>query len=221
MLWKAARAMSEEEFDKVLQEIGEIDQRAPKWLLDHADPVHWAEFLFQGKRYGHLTSNIAESLNSWLLDAREKPILALFDQVRHQLMKWFDLRRKLETRTTGILVSKVAIHIRWAMAKAYRYRCIASTETQFEVRSPITGGEYRVNIDTKTCSCKSWQMTGIQCSHALSVILSLEKDPQEYTEQFYTLEFYRNTYANIPSFNVCRYYSGGSLSSTSRQQRSR
>ena len=90
------------------------------------------------------------------------------------------------------------------MVRARRYRCIASTETQFEVRSTITGGEYRVNIDTKTCSCKSWQMTGIPCSHAFFVILSLEKDPQEYTEQFYTLEFYRNTYVN-PIFHPLTY----------------
>ena len=107
------------------------------------------------------------------------------------------MRRKLETATPGILVSKAATQIKGlAMARARRYRCIASTETQFEVRSTITGGEYRVNIDVKTCSCKSWQGTGIPCSHALGVILGLEKDPQEYAEEFYTLEFYRNTYIN-------------------------
>ena len=76
------------------------------------------------------------------------------------------------------------------MAKAHRYRCIVSMETQFEVLSTVTGGEYRVNIDAKTCSCKSWQGTGIPCSHALSIILSLRNDPQEYAEKFYTLEFY-------------------------------
>ena len=68
--------------------------------------------------------------------------------------------------------------------------------TQFEVLSTIAGGEYHVNIDTKTCSCKSWQGIGIPYSYALFSILSFWNDPQEYAEKFYTLKFYRNTYIN-------------------------
>ena len=36
-------------------------------------------------------------------------------------------------------------------------------------------------------------MTGIPCSHVLSIILSLRNDPQGYAEKFYTLKFYQNT----------------------------
>jgi hypothetical protein len=46
-----------------------IDPKSVPWLLKHADPKHWAELSFDGERYGHLTSNIAESLNTWLLKA--------------------------------------------------------------------------------------------------------------------------------------------------------
>ena len=161
ILWKAARAISEAEFDKALQEMGEINHKASKWLLDNADHIHWAEFLFEGKHYGYLTSNIAESLNSWLLEAHEKPILELFEQVRHQLMNWFDMRWKLETATLGILVFKVVTQIKGlAIARAYCYRC-------------------RIH--------KNWQLNRILCSYVLSVILGVHKDPQEYAEEFYTL----------------------------------
>ena len=108
MLWKAGRANSESEFDYVLQEMAQINDRAPTWLLNHADPIHWAEFLFIGQRFGHLTSNIAELLNAWPLEPCEMSILMLFEDYRHKLMDWFDVRRKLEVTTPGILVSKVA-----------------------------------------------------------------------------------------------------------------
>ena len=88
--------------------MAQINDRAPTWLLNYADPIHWAKFLFVEQRFGHLTSNIAESLNAWLLEAREKSILGLFEDYRHKLMDWFDVRRKLEVTTPGILVSKVA-----------------------------------------------------------------------------------------------------------------
>ena len=86
-----------------------INSRCVKWLTDHAAPVHWAEIYFQGHRYGHLTSNIAESLNAWLKEAREMPILALLEKIRHQLMDWMHARRALEITTTGLLVSPVTI----------------------------------------------------------------------------------------------------------------
>ena len=64
-----------------------INASAIDWLFSHAKPEHWAEIYFQGRRYGHLTSNIAESLNSWLLEARNMPILAMLERIQHQLMK--------------------------------------------------------------------------------------------------------------------------------------
>ena len=47
---------------------------------------NWCEYYFTGNRYGHITSNIAESINAWLLDAHKNPILAMLEQIHHQLM---------------------------------------------------------------------------------------------------------------------------------------
>jgi len=51
-------------------------------LQMNASPEHWAELFFEGPRYGHLTSNISESLNSWLLPARELPVLPILELIR-------------------------------------------------------------------------------------------------------------------------------------------
>ena len=59
-------------------------------------------------RYGHFTSNIAESINSWLLEAREMQILAMLEQIRHQLMEWFVQRRRIDQHMEGLLVSSAA-----------------------------------------------------------------------------------------------------------------
>ena len=37
--------------------------------------------------------NIAESLNAAILEAREKPILAMFEHMRHHAMGWFTEHR--------------------------------------------------------------------------------------------------------------------------------
>jgi len=136
-LWKAASATTQPVFDKALEDMAKIDPKSVPWLLSHAKPEHWVELYFSGRRYGHLTSNIAESLNSWILEARKKPILAMFESIRHQLMVWFDARRTLEDKTTGLLVAKAAEHLLIVTNnRARRYRSEASIPgVLFEVKS--------------------------------------------------------------------------------------
>jgi MULE transposase domain/MuDR family transposase/SWIM zinc finger len=204
LLWKAAYAKTEVEFKEILLNMSKIDELAVPWLLQNAKPEHWAEVYFQGKRYGHLTSNIAESLNSWILQAREQPIVAMFETIRHQLMDWFNARRLIDAETHGLVVTKVAQSIQTLInTRARRYRYLASTEAIYEVRSKETLNEYLVNLDTQTCSCREWQSNGYPCAHGLAVILGNNKDPQTYVKQFYTLDAYKNTYAT-PIFHPFR-----------------
>jgi Transposase, Mutator family len=105
-LWKAASATAQPVFDKALEGMASINPKSVPWLLSHAKPQHWAELCIPGCRYDHLTSNIAESLNSWIVEARKKPILAIFQSICHQLTVWFDVSRTLEDETIGLLVAK-------------------------------------------------------------------------------------------------------------------
>jgi len=155
LLWKAARALTKEEFDETLDNMKQINPRTVPWLYANAHPVHWAELYFRGRRYGHLTSNIAESLNAKLLPAREMPILALLESIHSTLMDWFSQKRQLEVNTPGIIVRKVAIQIQDVknhQARRYRFKqCIGM---QYEVKSNQTLCDYLVNIEQQTCSCR-------------------------------------------------------------------
>jgi hypothetical protein len=64
LLWKAARALTENEFKEALDNMSKIDEASVSWLLENANPECWTEVYFKSKRYEHLTSNIAESFNS-------------------------------------------------------------------------------------------------------------------------------------------------------------
>ena len=195
-LWQAAEAKSKEDFNAALDNMTKINVRAVPWLLKHAKPEHWADLYFSGKRYGHYTSNIAESLNSWILEAREMPILAMFESIRHKMMDWFAERRQQENHTHGLIISKVAREIQRLIAeRARRYRYIQATDELYEVKSKETLHEYIVNLALRACSCREWQSNGYPCGHALAVILSRNEDPQTYTQQFFTLEEYRQTYS--------------------------
>src|SRR5437773_3801045 len=107
LLWQAARATTEDVYLDNIKKMRDINEKAVDWLLKEAKPEFCVECYFEGNRYGHLTSNIAESFNSKILTAHEQPILAMLEPIRQQLMDWFTARRLLEAKTPGILVSTV------------------------------------------------------------------------------------------------------------------
>jgi MULE transposase domain/MuDR family transposase/SWIM zinc finger len=205
-LYDTARAVTEHEYNVAIQRMRDVDADAVEWLESHAPKEHWCEYYFVGNRYGHITSNIAESINAWLLDAREMPILAMLEQIRHQLMDWFATRHLCDMNVEGILVSSVAVQIKNTLTtRARRYRVISANDVVFEVFLTETMSSYCVRLDACTCECAEWQMSGIPCGHVLAVSLELGTDPQMYAKPFYGLAAYRQTYANAifpPNVNV-------------------
>ena len=85
LVWKAACAITIDDFNQQIQVMKDINPRCVDWLLSTANPKYWAEVYFPRWRYGHLTSNIADSLNSWLLEAHERPVFSMFEKIHHQM----------------------------------------------------------------------------------------------------------------------------------------
>jgi len=164
----------QEVFDTAVNDMQGMNNRAWQWLQENAPPEHWAELFFEGRRYGHLTSNISESLNAWLLRARELPVLPMLELIRQKLMEWFAERRRLEATTRGFLVSKRAKEIQQIVNKrARRYRCLESTDTVYEVQSKETRQNYCVDLIGRSCTCRDRRATGLPCGHACAVVLTV------------------------------------------------
>lgn len=195
LLWKAAKATSKEEYDEAMANMDGINPNAPIWLQENAPPQHWAEIYFKGKRYGHYTSNIAESLNSWVLKERELPIMPMMEAIRYKMMQLFEERRHSE-KDTDLIVSKVAKSIQLAKVNLARQcRYMASSETLYEVLSTCTNTQYIVDFEKWTCSCRKWQGLGYPCHHAIAVMIGRHWDPEQYVHQFFTVAAFRATYS--------------------------
>jgi hypothetical protein len=132
LLWRAAYAQTETEFEQVIFEIESISVEAAQWVL-RCSPSLWASFCFEGKRYGHLTSNIVESFNSWTLEARGLPILNLREKIRQQLMVWFTERRRRGSQMQTILTPSVDSKVTVAFNKARRHQVLRANDVEFEV----------------------------------------------------------------------------------------
>lgn len=69
------------------------------------------------------------------------------------------------------------------------------SQTGFEVTQYGVG--HAVDLEKRTCSCRSWDMTGIPCAHAMSAILYMNQTPEEYLANWYKAPMYTATYSTL------------------------
>ncbi|KAK8628769.1 hypothetical protein V6N13_009352 [Hibiscus sabdariffa] len=57
--------------------------------------------------------------------------------------------------------------------------------------------QYGVNLEAHTCSCRKWDLTGIQCPHAILVILMREKRLKYYVDECYKTKTQQAIYSHM------------------------
>ena len=62
------------------------------------------------------------------------------------------------------------------------------------------GSQYErhvVDLFKKTCSCRSWDLNGIPCKHAITAIYTNIETPEDYTHLCYFKETYMEIYKEV------------------------
>lgn len=192
LLWEAAYALTVIEFEAKILEIEEISQEAAYWIR-RIPPRLWATAYFEGTRFGHLTANIVESLNTWILEASGLPIIQMMECIRRQLMTWFNERRETSMQWTSILVPSAERRVAEALDRARTFQVLRANEAEFEVISHE--GTNIVDIRNRCCLCRGWQLYGLPCAHAVAALLSCRQNVHRFTESCFTVATYRKTYS--------------------------
>ncbi|XP_076914908.1 uncharacterized protein LOC143574074 [Bidens hawaiensis] len=192
LLWDAANALTVMEFESKILEIEEISQEAAYWIR-RVPARLWATAYFEGTRFGHLTANIVESLNAWILEASGLPIIQMMECIRRQLMTWFNERRETSMQWTSILVPSAERRVSEAIDRARTYQVLRANEAEFEVISHE--GTNIVDIRNRCCLCRGWQLYGLPCAHAVAALLSCRQNVHRFTESSFTVATYRKAYS--------------------------
>ena len=85
-LWRCAGATIIMEFERRMQEMKDLDVKAWEYLVD-INPAQWSKSHFSSRDLCDcLANNLSESFNVMILEARDKPILAMLEWIRVRLM---------------------------------------------------------------------------------------------------------------------------------------
>jgi hypothetical protein len=89
-------------------------------------------------------------------------------------------------RWTSILVPSAEKRILEAIADARCYQVLHANEVEFEIVS--TERTNIVDIQSRVCSCRCWQLYGLPCAHAAAALISCGQTAQHFAEPCFKVE---------------------------------
>ncbi|KAL0717668.1 hypothetical protein Bca4012_066990 [Brassica carinata] len=193
LVGKAARAFRLSDFYTTFNEIKIINPSCADYLIGIGFE-HWARSHFSGDRYNIMTSNIAETWNSVLRDAREFPIMPLVEYIRAKLMSWFSTRREIENDGDNTLTPRVAEIVEANFENSGVYGVHVINKTEFHVIDK-QGLSFHVYLAGKTCSCYEFQMLKIPCTHAIAAANRNKISVDSLVSDCYSLNTFKAAYA--------------------------
>jgi hypothetical protein len=195
-------ALTDQGLEAGFNELGEHSQRAVNYLRG-IDLALWATPRFPGKRYGHNTSNLVESTNSWILEERK---LSILDFLHHVWTKNMDLRfRRLQEAQKydpAAVLTKYAAQLLEESTTFSNHRLIRFADPMHASVLSFQGNWYVVDLEARTCTCGHFQFNDVPCGHAIAVIQTY-RDPaggprrsaREFVAYNLTVPAFRATYA--------------------------
>ncbi|KAG8380974.1 hypothetical protein BUALT_Bualt06G0072200 [Buddleja alternifolia] len=165
LVWRAASSATKSDFQMYMQKIEVADPKvkedvktAVEWLRE-VPQEHWCRAYFSTHCKSEiLVNNLYESFNNYILDARDKPIITMFEMIRVKLMKRIQEKKagmeKYNGNVCPVIMARVNANGR--MAK----NCFPTWcgDNEHEVEQFLD--KYDVDLDKKTCSCGMFQLCG-------------------------------------------------------------
>ncbi|XP_028059055.1 uncharacterized protein LOC114262839 [Camellia sinensis] len=100
---KCAYAHTIELFNELFEEFKGCCGRSVQKFLEDLPNECWCNAYFQGKRYGEMCTNAAESFNSWIRDKRHLFLTNLIDAIWVKLMEQFSKMREVGNKWNRIV----------------------------------------------------------------------------------------------------------------------
>ena len=214
-----AKALTRERYESCLSELHEkIGEDHRDWWSSKYNQFASYHFIENGvKRYGKVTSNAAEQLNSVHTDNRTLPILLLLESINIWSVKMF-FERKVSARNVTEPLTNFAFENHTKMLELASRRSVSWVEWNGTVVSGVVTNpanilsSVRVSLETNNhvinCPCKYVEDTGMLCVHAAALlrhVQTLDVNSIHWYESRFSNTSYADAYdVELPSTGLDR-----------------
>ncbi|KAJ8420926.1 hypothetical protein Cgig2_030220 [Carnegiea gigantea] len=147
------------------------------------------------------TNNFVKSFNHAIVKFRGLPILTMLEEIRKLIRSRFVKRFEKSQKWNGRLVSFV--HKKLLITEMESRNCthlVHANQGEFDVTEGHTN--FTVRLQDKFYDYRKWQLTGLHYKHAARCIFRMKQQLEDYMEDYFTLEKYRNLYNHIEKRNL-------------------
>ncbi|KAH1213459.1 hypothetical protein GmHk_14G041422 [Glycine max] len=193
-------------FDQNLEKFRELSPAIATWI-DRILKEKWTmAYDREGRRYGHMTTNLLECLNKVLKDCRNIPITALVKSTYSRCRKYFVERGRQAQRQLNegqVYCSKLVKELRKNQEQACTHivRVYDIQSTRFEVEesfNPIKqrgGQKWTVNLNGRHCQCGRYSALHYPCLHIIAACGYVSMNYYQYIDVVYTNEHILKAYS--------------------------
>lgn len=135
----------------------------------------------------------------YILEARELPLLSMFERVKSQIMTRNYTKLKDAESWNGPICPKIRKKVEKNIELSNNVYADPAGDGLFAVGQLVSSQpvDYVVDLEQKTCSCMRWQKTGIPCAHVISCLRHDDIDPITLVDGCYSVEMHKKAYGNI------------------------
>ncbi|KAL4575660.1 hypothetical protein LXL04_022511 [Taraxacum kok-saghyz] len=185
-LWKCAKATTIPEFEAIMKDLSIFDKEAYEWAISDM-----------------LLNNLCEVFNSKLVKGRDKPIISCLEFIREYLMKRVVNVMKVLRKSAGPLTPTGNRLLEANSSLASQYRATWNGGQKYQVEG-FQNDQHVVDMGSRECTCRKWELTGIPCKHAIATLFEMAKYG-EHVGELYTYVhkvYWLDTWKEMYSFKV-------------------
>ncbi|XP_072081100.1 uncharacterized protein [Arachis hypogaea] len=195
LMWRCAKATHWRDWEKNMAELKAVNQEAYRYL-NAIPPRYWSRSRFTyNSKVDTLVNNMSKSFNAAIVDAREKPILTMLEEIRVKLMTRWAENRDLAQKYAGTILPRIRIKLERRSRSAGEWRPYWYAAQKYEVMNGLD--KFTVDLGSSECSCRRWQLSGIPCIHAISCIKFKGLELEPYVANCYKREAYLRCYEAV------------------------
>ncbi|XP_025611702.1 uncharacterized protein [Arachis hypogaea] len=198
-LVNAAYSKTQEQAQYYLELISSEDPIASPQMMGWIrglEPPKWLQHLDEGRRYGHMTTNLSECINSVLKGTRNLPVCAIVKSTYYRLNELFVVKgRQAQAQiASGQVFSQFLQKAILANREGISQMLVMSYDratTVFIVDEIAAAGvqsRFRVNLQFRRCDCGYFQTLHYPCAHALAACAYARLEWQQYVDLVYRME---------------------------------
>jgi len=146
----------------------------------------WSRSHFKLDTQCDLQVNVCEAFNRAILDIRDNHIITLLEGIKHYLTKRIAHQKDLMLRYRGNICPMVQQTLERSKIASGGWTATWHSDDDLALFGVTNGIEtYIVNLLSRTCACRKWQLTGVPCCHVIPCIWYNQKNPEDYVSYYY------------------------------------